>query len=779
MFAYLKKQRIALIISIIVGLLFSSSTAFHLFYFFFRSLKMQIALLGCLTFLFGIIAFWIVSFLQKANRQKQIFKALKDILPLLIGAFLFALFSVSLLLAPPPLPPASQVLEITGADDSGGEITVLQISQGENDQIVDFLELEKQGDWQIGKRYGYNTHLLSTGDGENAALRYEFISKAHKQLKLLFYALPGGGAVRVRFNGQSQIVELDQPTQNEVLIELETESNPALLFAVRIIDFFSVFFLSAIILLAYRLFVKDKYQPTKIEVATLVFGILFVFWYAWILDDAYVYFRYVDNLVIYGEGLVYNAGEFVEGFSSPLWTLLLIPLRMLKMNYWTVVRLIGILSYGVFWVLAVIINRKMLDHWKEKKNKFILNLPLIYLTFSYSVITYFTSGLESPLVLISAAVYAAVILFPSSSVLQLVMGLTPLIRPELIIPYGIILLWLFYKNRKIPFTAILSCVLSLGAYLAFRIWYYADIFPNTFYLKDEVWILQGLKYLYDTLLPNDTVVYLIFMLSAMSFVRKKEARLFLNERLMMIFVALPIVLYVVKIGGDPRHFRYLAFPYPLIVFSTAGLAERFLFPLLKKYKYAVPVIFLIFSLSVSMNYPRQLTQHPVFRKSFDFHHSQFLLINDSSLHRFNHSPDWNEFGEWLSYEAAVERYNNSQSVNSILATSTCDKAFRNARMKIVHSLGLTEPFLARTVMISDRPAHKKGLKNLAVDILKIREMYGFGPGVFDKAINDGNTNPWIVQNIESIRLIEEKAYNTHDFFENVKLIFTRIEYIEP
>ena len=41
------------------------------------------------------------------------------------------------------------------------------------------------------------------------------------------------------------------------------------------------------------------------------------------MDDSYVYFRYVDNLVFLGNGLVYNRGEYLEGFSSPLWAVLL------------------------------------------------------------------------------------------------------------------------------------------------------------------------------------------------------------------------------------------------------------------------------------------------------------------------------------------------------------------------------------------------------------------------------------------------------------------------
>lgn len=40
------------------------------------------------------------------------------------------------------------------------------------------------------------------------------------------------------------------------------------------------------------------------------------------IDDMYIFLRYAENLVR-GEGLVYNPGERVEGFSSPLWVALL------------------------------------------------------------------------------------------------------------------------------------------------------------------------------------------------------------------------------------------------------------------------------------------------------------------------------------------------------------------------------------------------------------------------------------------------------------------------
>ena len=58
--------------------------------------------------------------------------------------------------------------------------------------------------------------------------------------------------------------------------------------------------------------------------------------YRWMMDDAFIYFRYADNLLFLGRGLVYNAGEYVEGYSSPLWMLGLLPLRALGIDFYPV-----------------------------------------------------------------------------------------------------------------------------------------------------------------------------------------------------------------------------------------------------------------------------------------------------------------------------------------------------------------------------------------------------------------------------------------------------------
>ena len=49
--------------------------------------------------------------------------------------------------------------------------------------------------------------------------------------------------------------------------------------------------------------------------ALLAFGLVRVVALRWVCDDAFISIRYADNLVS-GLGLVYNAGERVEGYTN-------------------------------------------------------------------------------------------------------------------------------------------------------------------------------------------------------------------------------------------------------------------------------------------------------------------------------------------------------------------------------------------------------------------------------------------------------------------------------
>ena len=54
----------------------------------------------------------------------------------------------------------------------------------------------------------------------------------------------------------------------------------------------------------------------------LVLALARAAWLAWVCDDAFLSLRYAQNLVA-GAGLVFNPGEWVEGYTNFLWTFLL------------------------------------------------------------------------------------------------------------------------------------------------------------------------------------------------------------------------------------------------------------------------------------------------------------------------------------------------------------------------------------------------------------------------------------------------------------------------
>jgi hypothetical protein len=174
---------------------------------------------------------------------------------------------------------------------------------------------------------------------------------------------------------------------------------------------------------------------------------------------------------------------------------------------------------------------------------------------------------------------------------------------------------------------------------------------------------------------------------------------------------------------------------------------------------------------------------------------EFLEINDAALHRLSWSggkPPLGAVHSFLSYDKAKTRFKlgarNTTSDNStfgynsnmrikikmsdlfsmpLIASYWCRIAYLEPASPVVHSLGLTEPFLARTMMSADKTAHKFGLEPLAADLLSIRCEYGFQRGSFDKAISNGTAPEWIHDNIHALRQIEKKVYNDHNLFVNI------------
>ena len=76
-----------------------------------------------------------------------------------------------------------------------------------------------------------------------------------------------------------------------------------------------------------------------------VFLLLILEWYYWYytVDDAFISFRYVRNLLD-GHGLVFNPGERVEGYSNFLWVMVLAALGKFFPNIPLVAKILGVVS---------------------------------------------------------------------------------------------------------------------------------------------------------------------------------------------------------------------------------------------------------------------------------------------------------------------------------------------------------------------------------------------------------------------------------------------------
>jgi arabinofuranosyltransferase len=108
---------------------------------------------------------------------------------------------------------------------------------------------------------------------------------------------------------------------------------------------------------------------------------------AWVMDDAYISFRSVDNFV-HGFGLRWNTFERVDAFTDPLWTLVLSVCAFVTREvYYTGLLLQIAFSVAAFIVIVMAMARTTAA----------AVVCSVVLAFSKAFVDYSTSGLENPL----------------------------------------------------------------------------------------------------------------------------------------------------------------------------------------------------------------------------------------------------------------------------------------------------------------------------------------------------------------------------------------------
>ena len=310
----------------------------------------------------------------------------------------------------------------------------------------------------------------------------------------------------------------------------------------------------------------------NLVIAACVVAFFIVGDYAWVCDDATISLRYADNLA-HGHGLVFNHGERVQGFTNPLWTLLLVPGAWLGSNEPWSVGLGLAATIGLLHLLARLARRADFGLWG-------LGFCLAATFLCEGFVQFQTSGLETSLVnmLVVGTLVAALAEAPSLALLSAALACLTRLDSVLLTAPIIATMTLAEPEgwRRSLARAWWGWLLAAGlvlAWLGFAAIYYGYPLPNTFYAKTGasrgVVLGLGLRYLADfVLLRAPTMVIMTLGLGCIPWLWRGGDR---DEGL---FGAAALgaglsLAYVVWVGGDYMHARFFA-PSAMMLALVAG-----------------------------------------------------------------------------------------------------------------------------------------------------------------------------------------------------------------
>lgn len=213
-------------------------------------------------------------------------------------------------------------------------------------------------------------------------------------------------------------------------------------------------------------------------------------------DDAFISFRYARNLAD-GAGLVWNAGERVEGYTNFLWTLLLaLPLLASKAAPIGEARALSAAAGWTCLVASFLLVRAL-----APRARVLALAPAFLLAGSWSFGINTMAGLETIFYgawVTVAALLVARALAGGGPRVELAAGaaggLAALTRPEGVALFALLVaaVWTELPRGRARLRLVAPFAALVGAHALFRLGYYGDLVPNTFHAKFGVALPPGL-----------------------------------------------------------------------------------------------------------------------------------------------------------------------------------------------------------------------------------------------------------------------------------------------
>jgi hypothetical protein len=288
-----------------------------------------------------------------------------------------------------------------------------------------------------------------------------------------------------------------------------------------------------------------------------------------IQDDAYISFRYVKNFIA-GNGLVFNPGERVEGYTNFLWVMLLSLTSLVNFNIETAAQSMSIAFGALNLVIVFFIARLLISAIPGLKLNNALKtllslLPVFMLSLNESYAFWCVSGMETSMFIFFTLSSVWLFLLPDFSYKKNILTPLCLLGAALTRPEGILLfVWIYFYRlfftlrgvsiKEAPgkikplLPQIAFFAVPYLVYIAFRLIYYGKLFPNTFYAKTGFswqYAAAGAGYYYQFL--KSSLLYGIILLLPSYLLKLK----YLRPQLLFLygFICLYSV-YVILVGGD-------------------------------------------------------------------------------------------------------------------------------------------------------------------------------------------------------------------------------------
>lgn len=297
-----------------------------------------------------------------------------------------------------------------------------------------------------------------------------------------------------------------------------------------------------------------------------------------LFDDAMISMRYAWNFA-HGQGLVWNAGERVEGYTNLLMTLLMSLAALVLDKRYSV---LAVQLMGIFFGLgSAFFAVKIFESVREVEQNSLRYLIFVVVLFYYPLHYWSLLGMETGLLafLLGAGVLCSLKYAEKLEVKYLwwmsaCFGLAYLTRNDSLLFTALAFLFLLptLRHGRRSVAVFLAAGILYGAFVigqaVFRQVYYGELMPNTYTLKlVGMPLLERLQNGWGFIRPflKETSVILLFALAGTAAYPSRP-------KIYLLGLSLTSILYQIYVGGDPwSYWRIMSptMPFLLILFALA------------------------------------------------------------------------------------------------------------------------------------------------------------------------------------------------------------------